>query len=102
MDIRAHEIRNITITSEILKLIGEIDKFKGRWKVMESLAPEKLTTLRRIARIESVGSSTRIEGAKLSDREVGKLLSGIKAKSFASRDEQEVAGYADAMDMNLS
>jgi hypothetical protein len=30
---------------------------------------------------------------------VQKLLSGVKAKSFASRDEQEVAGYADAMDM---
>jgi len=99
MDIRTHEIRNITITPEILKLIAEIDEFKGRWKVMESLAPEKLTTLRRIATIESVGSSTRIEGAKLSDREVEKLLSGVKAKSFASRDEQEVAGYADAMDM---
>ena len=28
-----------------------------------------------------------------------KLLSGMKSKSFASRDEQEVAGYADAMDM---
>src|SRR6266849_7034242 len=69
----------------------------GRW--MESLAPEKLTSLRRIATIESVGSSTRIEGAKLSDREVEMLLSGVKAKSFASRDEQEVAGYADAMDM---
>lgn len=101
MDIHAHEIRNINITSEILKLIAEIDEFKGRWKVMESLAPEKLTSLRRIATIESVGSSTRIEGAKLSDREVEKLLSGVKAKSFASRDEQEVAGYADAMDMVL-
>src|SRR6266700_8337641 len=99
MDIRTHEIRNITITPEILKLIAEIDEFKGRWKVMESLAPEKLTSLRRIATIESVGSSTRIEGAKLSDREVEKLLSGVKAKSFASRDEQEVAGYADAIDM---
>ena len=70
MDIHTHEIRNITITPEILKLIAEVDEFKGRWKVMESLAPEKLTTLRRIATIESVGSSTRIEGAKLSDREV--------------------------------
>jgi hypothetical protein len=91
--------RNITITPEILKLIAEIDEFKGRWKVMESLAPEKLTSWRRIATIESVGSSSRIEGAKLSDREVEELLSGVKAKSFASRDEQEVAGYADAMDM---
>jgi Fic family protein len=99
MDIHTREIRNITITPEVLKLIAEIDEFKGRWKVMESLAPEKLTSLRRIATIESVGSSTRIEGAKLSDREVEKLLSRAKAKSFASRDEQEVAGYADAMDL---
>src|ERR1700756_5340655 len=83
MDIRTHEIRTITITPEILKLIAEIDEFKGRWRVMESLAPEKLTSLRRIATIESVGSSTRIEGAKLSDREVEKLLSGVKPKSLS-------------------
>jgi Fic family protein len=99
MDIRKREIKGITITPEILKLIAEIDEFKGGWKVMETLAPEKLTSLRRIATIESVGSSTRIEGARLSDPEVEKLLSGVKSKSFASRDEQEVAGYADAMDM---
>jgi Fic family protein len=47
----------------------------------------------------SVGSSTRIEGAKLSDAEVEKLLSGLRSESFGSRDEEEVAGYADAMDM---
>jgi Fic family protein len=94
-----HEINNITITPEILKLIADIDEFKGRWKVIETLAPEKLTSLRRIATIESVGSSTRIEGSKLSDTEVEKLLSGLQSKTFVSRDEQEVAGYADAMNM---
>ena len=94
-----HRITNITITPEILKLIAEIDEFKGRWTVIQTVAPEKLTTLRRIARIESVGSSTRIEGSKLSDAEVEKLLSGLHTKSFASRDEEEVAGYADTMDM---
>jgi Fic family protein len=94
-----HSIKNITITPEILKLIAEIDEFKGRWKAIETLAPEKLTALRRIATIESVGSSTRIEGSKLSDAEVEKLLAGLQTKSFASRDEVEVAGYADAMEM---
>jgi Fic family protein len=94
-----HEIKNITITPEILKLIADIDEFKGRWKAMQTLAPERLTSLKRVATIESIGSSTRIEGAKLTDRQVEKLLSGMKSKSFASRDEQEVAGYSDAMDM---
>ena len=94
-----HRITNITITPEILKLISELDEFKGQWRVMETLAPERLTSLRRIATIESVGSSTRIEGSKLSDAEVEKLLSGLKTNSFASRDEEEVAVYADAMEM---
>jgi Fic family protein len=93
------DIRNITITLEILKLIADIDEFKGRWTVIENLAPERLSSLRRIATIESVGSSTRIEGSRLSDADVEKLLSRLQTKSFASRDEQEVAGYADAMDM---
>jgi Fic family protein len=87
-----HDIRNIIITPEILKLIADIDEFKGRWRVIESLAPERLSSLKRIATIESAGSSTRIEGARLSDAEVEKLLSGMETKSFASRDEQEVAG----------
>jgi Fic family protein len=94
-----HEIHNIAITPEILKLIAEVDEFKGRWTAMETLAPERLISLRHVATIESVGSSTRIEGARLSDREVEKLLSGVRAAPFSSRDEQEVAGYADAMRM---
>jgi Fic family protein len=92
-------IRTLTITPEILKLIAEIDEFKGHWTAVATLAPEKLTALRRIATIESVGSSTRIEGAKLSDAEVETLLQGLDTKTFASRDEEEVAGYADAMQM---
>ncbi|MCZ6804039.1 MAG: Fic family protein [Proteobacteria bacterium] len=93
------DIKNIVITPEILKLIAEIDEFKGRWQVIKNLAPERLNSLRRVATIESIGSSTRIEGAKLSDAEVEKLLSKLESKSFANRDEQEVAGYADVMNM---
>src|ERR1700675_1744115 len=94
-----HDIRNIIIPPEILKLIADIDEFKGRWKVIETLAPERLTSLRRIATIESIGSSTRIEGAKLTDAEVEALLSHLATTSFKTRDEQEVAGYAEAMDL---
>jgi Fic family protein len=93
------QINNITITTEILKFIAEIDEFKGKWTATQDLAPDRLSSLKRIATIESVGSSTRIEGAKLTDEQVEKLLSKLEQKSFTTRDEQEVAGYADAMDM---
>lgn len=88
----------IHITPEILALIAECDEFKGAWRALGALAPERLNALRRVATIESVGSSTRIEGAKLSDREVERLLSDLKISSFATRDEQEVAGYAETME----
>lgn len=88
----------IQITTEVLALIAEIDEFKGAWRALGTLAPERLNALRRVATIESIGSSTRIEGSKLSDREVERLLTNLDVKSFATRDEQEVAGYAEAME----
>ena len=89
----------IQITPEILSLIARIDEFKGAWRALGTLAPDRLSALRRVATIESIGSSTRIEGSKLSDREVEQLLSNLELKSFATRDEQEVAGYAELMDL---
>jgi len=89
----------ILITQEILTLIAEIDEFKGAWRALGTLAPERLSALRRVATIESIGSSTRIEGSRLSDRDVERLLANLDVKSFATRDEQEVAGYAEVMDL---
>ena len=88
----------VQITPEMLSLVAEIDEFKGAWRALGTLAPERLSALRRVATIESIGSSTRIEGSRLSDREVEKLLANLEIKAFASRDEQEVAGYAEVME----
>ena len=85
------------MNDRILQLIAEIDEFKGFWNGMQSLPEASLQSLRRFATIESVGSSTRIEGARLTDAEVAVLLAGIDIQSFRTRDEQEAAGYADAM-----
>ena len=93
---------SIQITPEILGLITQIDEFKGAWRALGTLAPDRLSALRRVATIESIGSSTRIEGSKLSDREVERLLSNLQIKSFATRDEQEVAGYAEVMELVFS
>ncbi len=89
----------INISQDLLQIIAEIDEFKGRWQALKTLSPERLQRLRQVATIESVGSSTRIEGAKLSDSQVETLLSRLSSTSFRTRDEQEVAGYAEAMDL---
>ena len=93
---------SLHITPETLSLIARIDEFKGAWRAMGTLAPERLSALRRVATIESIGSSTRIEGSKLTDREVDKLLSNLAIQSIETRDEQEVAGYAELMDLVYS
>jgi Fic family protein len=90
---------SLQITPEILSIIARIDEFKGAWRSLGTLAPDRLLALRRVATIESIGSSTRIEGSKLSDRDVEKLLSNLAIQSFETRDEQEVAGYAELMDL---
>lgn len=89
----------ITFGPDLVKLIAEIDEFKGRWEALKTLSPDRLNALRKVATIESVGSSTRIEGAKLSDAQVETLLSNIEIRAFTTPDEQEVVGYAEAMDL---
>lgn len=97
--IRTHTLQ---ITPEILDIIAELDEFKGAWRALATLTPERLSALRRVATIESIGSSTRIEGNQLSDKQVEALLSELPNKTFQTRDEQEVAGYADVMETIFS
>ncbi len=75
-------IPSISITAEILAPTSTIDEFKGSWRAFGTISPERLDALRRVTTIESIGSSTRIEGNKLSDREVEKLMSGLSKTSF--------------------
>ena len=91
----------VTITNDILNLISELDKFKGRWQAINSLSLDRLSLLKKSATIESIASSTRIEGVKLTDEQVETLLSKVRRKSFKSRDEEKVVGYPDAMDLIL-
>jgi len=90
---------SVRASHEMLRLISELDEFKGRWEALKTLSPERLRALRHVATIESIGSSTRIEGVKLTDRQIETLLSNLRRHTFKSRDEQEVAGYAKAMDL---
>jgi len=87
--------KRIKVTSEILSKIAKIDEFKGLWKGSINLNPQILRRLRSTVVITSTGASTRIEGAQMTDKEIARLLRGLKTNPPKNRDEQEVAGYAD-------
>ena len=81
------------IPSEIVTKIARVDELKGQWSAGANLNPYLLGRLKRSVLITSTGASTRIEGAKLSDEDVEKLMQGIAIQKFADRDKQEVQGY---------
>jgi len=83
----------------IIKYISFIDSFKGKWNIVEQRENVYLKELRKIATIESIGSSTRIEGAKLTNVEVKDLLDNLKITNLKTRDEQEVVGYYEVLEL---
>ncbi len=84
-------LRNIS--QEIWTKIAQIDELKGRWIAGSQLSSQILRRLKRSVLITSTGASTRIEGSKLSDEAIEKMLRGISIQKFTNRDEQEVQGY---------
>jgi Fic family protein len=81
----------------IVGLLGEIDAIKGEFKGGLRMTPQAITSLRRSVLVTSAGASTRIEGSKLDDDEVEKVMKGLTASKFAERDYQEVQGYLEVL-----
>ncbi|MHB8508933.1 MAG: Fic family protein [Candidatus Dormibacteria bacterium] len=85
------------LTGGVVSRLTRLAEFKGRFSKLADVGPEELRQLRRVATIESVGSSTRIEGALVDDDEVAQILGGISIDSFRARDEGEVKGYGELL-----
>ena len=86
-------------SAEVVRIVGELDEFKGHWRRVREVQAERLASLRQVATIESAASSTRIEGAELSDEEVARVLGGLHVDSFRKRDEDEVRGYGEVLSL---
>jgi len=86
------------IPQNIWSLINQIDELKGRWIGGAEINPQALGRLKRSVLITSSGASTRIEGAKLSDEDIEKMMRGLSMQKFADRDKQEVQGYYELLE----
>lgn len=81
----------------IVGLLAEIDGIKGEFKSGLRMTPQAIVSLKKSVIITSAGASTRIEGAKLADVEVEKIMQGIAVSKFSDRDSQEVQGYLETL-----
>ena len=86
------------VPAEIWSKISQIDELKGQWIAGAQLSPQVLGRLKRSVLVTSTGASTRIEGARLSDEDVEKLMRGIDIQKFTDRDKQEVKGYFELLE----
>jgi len=90
--------RLANIPAEIWSKITQIDELKGQWIAGARLSPQVLGRLKRSVLITSTGASTRIEGVRLSDEDVEKMMRGIAIQKFADRDKQEAKGYYELLE----
>lgn len=81
----------------IVALLAEIDEVKGQFRAGLRMTPQAITSLRQSVLVTSAGASTRIEGAKLTDEEVEKIMRGLSVSKFSDRDTQEVQGYLETL-----
>ncbi|MEK7472481.1 MAG: Fic family protein [Patescibacteria group bacterium] len=86
-------IRFNNVSHEIWLKITQIESLKGKWDGSTKLSPQILGRLKKSVLVTSTGASTRIEGSKLTDETVEKMMKGISIQKFSNRDEQEVMGY---------
>lgn len=92
---------DVKTAQKLFTKAARIDQYKGKWQHLAKKDNRYLNELRTLATIQSIGSSTRIEGATLTNAEVETLLKNMKVTKFRTRDEQEVGGYYDVLSMIL-
>ena len=90
---------NINLNWNLVSFMSQLDRFDASWTAVERKEGPKLKQLKTIATIRSVGASTRIEGSRLNDDEVDALLQALDMHALTERDQQEVAGYFEVMDL---
>jgi len=88
---------DLDIYRNLINVLSQIDRFDASWTSIEKKEGQSLKQLKSIATVRSVGASTRIEGSKMSDEEVGLLLSDLAIDKLKDRDGQEVVGYFDVL-----
>lgn len=93
------DTRITNLPASLWQRITRIDEIKGEWRYGGGLGPQLLGRLKRSVLVTSTGASTRIEGARLSDDDVERLMRGLSLQQLADRDAQEVRGYYDVLQL---
>ena len=84
------------VPAPVAVALGGIDRAQGRKGALRERGPETLSTLREIARIQSVESSNAIEDITAPGERIRELVS--REARPENRPEEEIAGYRAVLD----
>ena len=90
---------DFSINNRIYNLTAEIDSLNTQFRISEKLSHQTIKRLTQSVLVTSSWASNRIEGNKLSDKEVEALYKSMNIKKFTTRDEQEVAWYLELLEL---
>ena len=85
----------ISVPMQVNWQLGDLMEYRGKQALFTRQVPQKLKALREHALIESAVSSNRIEGVEVDQKRIKTLMFGVPV--YKDRDEEEVAGYRDAL-----
>ncbi len=92
------QLKYYEMSGRLAKILMAIERFQGTFQARGRLNKKFITELKKTTIITSSGSSTRIEGAILTDAQIKEFVSkGCKISKMSSRSEREVAGYVKAL-----
>jgi Fic family protein len=83
------------ISQNLLMTVGKLGEYRGRQELYRDQSPELLETLKRVAIIQSVESSNRIEGITVAADRLEAIVG--KKSTPKGHSEQEIAGYRDVL-----
>ena len=95
MSFRNDKLTKMRWTNETLRLVGQIQEYKGKQDLFKQQLPEILEALRDASIIQSTESSNRLEGIVINTNRLSSIVQ--KKVQPQNRSESEVAGYRDVL-----
>ena len=86
---------NKVINNNIINLISQIHEYRGKQTLYIETKPDILSSLLKVAKIQSTGSSNKIEGICTTDKRINEIVN--KKVEPKNRNEEEIAGYRDVL-----
>ncbi len=85
------------MTPQVVAALASIREHRGRQVLYEAAHPDVLGTLVEVAKIQSTGTSNKIENISTTDKRLRELMA--EKVEPRNRDEREIAGYRYVLDM---